>query len=148
MAQTGTPTSPLEPRDLTPEEYGSLVRQQIAHEDDLINHRLTWLIIGESIFFGSYAQAAESQRGHFVGGLALIMSFVIYMSLLAAVLNLYWLRGYLTGTVRYRDCPVPNVSGGLKYQLIRALGLATPVLLPPIFIFAWLWLLRDAFPHW
>jgi hypothetical protein len=136
------------PRKLTNDEYFKIAHQQIEHEDDLINHRVTWLILGEAIFFASYFQVMVStgdtaMRSHawllIVLGIAMCM--VISVSIIAAVANLYTLRHKLTGFYVYEDFPIPNVTSTKQLQVIRLAGLFTPLTLPFVILVVWILLL-------
>jgi hypothetical protein len=120
---------------------------------------MSWLITGEAIFFGFYFQVAATEQhtrsaqshADVLGWVAFSMSCLIYASIIAAVSNLASLRKELDGFCMFQldsgeFAPIPNVSAWARHRVVRAAGLVTPVVLPPIFMLAWLLLLTPAFP--
>jgi SNF family Na+-dependent transporter len=47
----------------TGQQYYSIVRNEIQHEDDLINQRLTWLTYTEAIIFGGFFALSGGEKG-------------------------------------------------------------------------------------
>jgi hypothetical protein len=130
-------------RQLTRDEYFELVESQIYHEDELIGQRLTWLMTSESFLFGFHnisSNTVIARGGSHLPVLGIAISVLIYVSILAAVINLSMLRRKLDGFVEFRadgrDWPVPNVTP--SHWPIRYAGLLAPCLLPILFIVAWL----------
>ena len=66
------------------EQYTMVIREMIRHENDLTNHRIMWLLIGQGFFANAYA----SSKG---GGLSLVFLFPVVGILvtLSAFLMLY-----------------------------------------------------------
>jgi hypothetical protein len=143
-------------RTLSRQQYFEIVSEQIQHEDELINQRLSWLITGESIFFGFYAQILATAASNpktfgitlthvrIIGWVAFITCLLIYLSVLAAVWNLSLLRKQLDGFCSFsedgRICPIPNVMPG--HWPIRYLGLVAPIVIPVVFMLAWMILMN------
>jgi hypothetical protein len=79
--------------DVRPEQYPSVIREMIRHEDDVTNHRIMWLLVGQGFLANAYISAK-------VGG----ASMYFMLSLVGALLSLsafdmlyrsYRARGYL-----------------------------------------------------
>jgi hypothetical protein len=75
-------------------EYYCIVRDQIHHEDDLINHRLSWLMLSESIFFGFYVNlnliphgpsTKADVDGYIIALLGILTCIFIWISIGAAL---------------------------------------------------------------
>lgn len=106
---------------LTSEEY-ERIRSIIEHEDDLVNQRVTWLILGQTIMFIAYATILDHspQNAHHGPPLLLrILGFATTvcacLSTLAALNNISYLDR------RYRD-RVPTdwpslVAGGGLHEI-------------------------------
>ena len=132
----------------SPADWYRTIRDQIQHEDNLIVQRLSWLMVAQSFFFSGYAiiaNAAPQARNpllakqqdllfNIIPAVACISDFVIYCSVIAGVLALYRLRRAYGTHVSSVGC-FPEIEGT---QLTRWLGFASPILLPLVFLIAWL----------
>lgn len=109
---------------------------RIVHEDDLINHRMGWLLTSQSILFGTYAlQPSLSSQPllHLVPWIAVSSCLFIYTSIIAAVLaTRCFVREF------ERAFPHIHIAGP---PLTHLLGLLSPVLLPLVFIGVWGWII-------
>ena len=131
-----------------PVDWYRTIRDQIQHEDNLIVQRLSWLMAAQSFFFTGYAiiaNASPQARNpllakqqdllfNIIPGVACISDILIYCSVIAGVLALYRLR-------RAYGTHVSSIGGFPEIQgspLTRCLGFASPVLLPLVFLIAWL----------
>ncbi|HVK57570.1 MAG TPA: hypothetical protein VM735_02230 [Candidatus Kapabacteria bacterium] len=79
--------------DAEPRLYPTVIREMIRHENDVTNHRIMWLLIGQGLIANAYVSAG-SERARVV----LIMAPVgILLSLSAFVIlyKSYQARGYL-----------------------------------------------------
>jgi hypothetical protein len=138
--------SPVNP--FGPVDWYRTIRDQIQHEDNLIVQRLSWLMAAQSFFFTGYAivaNAAPQARNPLLAkqqdllfktipAVACISDILIYCSVIAGVLALYRLRrAYATHVSSVGD--FPEILGS---QLTRLLGMASPILLPLVFLIAWL----------
>ena len=43
--------------DVPREQYTVVIRDMIKHENDLTNHRIMWLLIGQGFFANAYASS-------------------------------------------------------------------------------------------
>ena len=70
--------------DVPREQYTMVIREMMRHENDLTNHRIMWLLIGQGFFANAYASAKGG--GHPEG---LLFPFVGILVTLSAFLMLY-----------------------------------------------------------
>ncbi len=137
-----------------PADWYHTIRDQIQHEDILIVQRLSWLMAAQSFFFTGYAiiaNAAPQARNpllakqqdllfNIIPAVACISDILIYCSVIAGVRALYRLRrAYATHVSSVKG--FPEIQGS---QLTRWLGIASPLLLPLVFLIAWLILWSQA----
>ena len=132
--------------------YYEMIRARLEHEDGMIVNRLSWLMASQSFLFTAYAIAAASPpviANTATGGLAAIYRLVpwvgvattalIYAGLLAAVKSMAWLTKCYRGRVTDEAAlGVPPV--GPPWSILRW-GMSAPLVLPPLFIVAWIVLL-------
>jgi hypothetical protein len=126
---TSDGTGPSKLTDKSP--YDRAV-ERIVREDDLINHRLSWLLTSQTIFLGTYVvlltqlKNVPSNLPPLIIWLALVSCVLIYVSVLAAMF-----------AIRHFRQPFPNtdVVGPLATHI---LGLLAPISIPLIFIGVWL----------
>ena len=124
------------------------VRDQIEHEDSLIMQRLAWLTAAQSFLFTAYAITANAsaQPGNpglvkkqdllftIIPGVACLSDVLIYCSVIAGILVQNRLRNaYATHVVSVGD--FPEIQGS---PFTFWLGLVAPILLPLVFLIAWL----------
>jgi hypothetical protein len=128
----------------------STIRQMIAHEDDLINHRLTWLAQLQGFLFAALGFAWEKDRV-LVPGLV-VVGIVTALSVHAACLfsgkavnglREEWEKNKPTAPDAYNG---PDVIGYCaekeKKSLVRFLGRFLPwKVLPLFFALAWIWIM-------
>ncbi len=110
---------------------------RIVREDELINHRMVWLLTSQSILFGAYAlqkpSPSQSIIVQLIPWVALSLCLLIYTSIIAAVLATYCFRKEFS-----KEFPHVHISGP---PLTHLLGLVSPLLLPLVFIGVWVWIL-------
>ena len=122
---------------LSEDEYFKLSQ----HEDNVINHRLTWLLAGQPLLFLAYSNVITTRVGKgeamldpeaykhaaavlpWVGGL---LAFAVWLGVLGAVIALAVLRG------RRASGKTAGVNWGSTI-----LGLIPPLTVPLIFVVAW-----------
>jgi hypothetical protein len=127
-------------------DYYRHLRTRLEHEDGLIVERLAWLMASESFFFTAYAIALNGAGTpqhrrliHLIPLVAVASSALIYVGILAALRAAAWLRGMMRGRVPDEaSLGMPPVHSPGP---IRLAGLAAPLLLPPLFVAVWLYLL-------
>jgi hypothetical protein len=132
-----------------PSDWYRTIRDQIQHEDNLLVQRLAWLMAAQSFFFTGYAIVANATSQprnplsakqldllfNIIPAVACISDLLIYCRVIAGVLALYRLRGaYVVHVALVGN--FPEIYQGRR--LIRWLGFASPILLPLVFLTAWL----------
>ena len=144
--------------DVRPEQYPTVMREMIRHENDVTKHRLMWLLIVQGLIANAFVSAAAG-----TGDIVLVLAPVgILVSLSAFVIlyKSYQARGYLhflgneakRGTLREEHLPLDGwpkkrIKGWRgKAWLCPWLGQASDLLepyffLPSLLILAWLYLL-------
>jgi hypothetical protein len=128
-------------------------RNRIEHEDNLIMQRLSWLMASQSFLFTAYAIVSNALTtasannanihlghlttlSHIVPVVALLNSFLIFVSILAALRAIRELRkGYARQPVHLEAINLQTS------RLVRWSGLSAPVLLPLMFLAVWIFLL-------
>ena len=132
-------------------EVDSTLRQ-LEHEDVLMINRLSWLVASQSFLLTAFAivlnetLAAETpvtvmrrdQLMHIVPEIGLATCGLIYLGVVAGI--------YVTVALRRERKQQLAAASGVRAKLqssraTHALGLAAPLLLPPLFFAAWLVLL-------
>jgi hypothetical protein len=110
-------------------------RSLVDREEGLINDRIGWLLTSQTIFFAG-AQISEGKLGHLLGYVAIASCGLIYISILAGLVAMRNFR-----KIYPED---PEVVGPLS---THTFGLATPFLLPPMFVAVWIiYVLKE--PSW
>ena len=141
-------TEPEETRQL----HTATIHRQLEHEDGLMVNRLSWLVASQSFLFTAYAivlngtspaqNTALASRQNLLTillpALGMATGGLIYLGVLAGV------RVALSLRRRLRHCLAG--TKGIEERLpgtaaTHALGLAAPLLLPPLFLVAWATLL-------
>jgi hypothetical protein len=79
--------------DVRPEQYVSVIRDLIKHEDDLTNHRLMWLLIIEGLLVNAYvsARVADLRAANAVA----LAGILVTLSASVTLYKSYQARGYL-----------------------------------------------------
>jgi hypothetical protein len=140
---------------ISPLERYQIFRNRIEHEDNLIMQRLSWLMASQSFLFTAYAIVTNGlSSGPTAGG----NLFVSHLSTLAriipivALLNSLLIALSIFGAMKaVRELRHKYHKQGEFLEIIplqtsrfaRCLGLSAPILLPPLFIAVWLYLLMQ-----
>jgi len=133
-------------------EHYSIIRGQLEHEDNLMSGRLSWFVASQSFLFTAYAilvnglhpattdGTADSRRLLLVliSALATATCILIFLSILSGIAAMANLRRLYERTATASPGEFPPIQGSRFTQL---LGLAAPILLPILFMSAWLLLL-------
>lgn len=123
----------------------SRYREKWVHEDHLINHRLNWLIMTQTILFAAYGllisvkvQNPESRYLNNIESvittlpaIGIAVSALILLGIIGAVGAMFELRKNRTAQVETMD-----VDAALWTTI---LGQITGLLMPAVFITGWLW---------
>jgi hypothetical protein len=138
---------------LPPDQYYSIIRGQIEHEDNLISTRLNWFITSQSFLFTAYAitcgniQQPSAGIDHqrlssllfLIPAIAIAISGVICFGIVAGVLAMRSLRWqYQEHALTCDVAHLPPVQG---YRTTQVLGISVPLMLPVLFLLVWMFLL-------
>ena len=147
--------SPTATDPLTKDEYVFL-REEMRHEDNLINARLSWLVNSQSFLFGAFAitlnGSAQSKFPMYARLNVILVTWLpvagilavaaSYLTIWAAILHIRKVRRLARGKSPPRLLPLHGeVSVG-------RMGLSGAVLIPIIFLAVWLAIILEAwFEH-
>ena len=122
-------------------------REEMRHEDDLINQRVSWLIGSQAFLLGGFAtlvnaagntptSSLDKLKGVMVEGLPIAGILAVlagYSTILAAVIHVNSIRPYM----RYRRFKqMPSLYDW--HLLPRRLGMLGPLVTPLIFVAFWI----------
>jgi hypothetical protein len=79
--------------DVPREQYTMVIREMVRHENDLTNHRIMWLLIGQGFFANAYASAKGG--GHSEGFLFPLVGILVTLSAFLMLYKSYQARTYL-----------------------------------------------------
>jgi hypothetical protein len=133
---------------LSATDYYRLIRGQIEHEDNLLTQRLSWFLASQAFLFSAFAIVLNSPVQSRFGGrepavffwllpiIAIAVGVLIWLGVWAGILAMKRLRGLVSHRADLAE--FPPVQGRWP---TRGMGLAAPMLLPPMFIMVWVILL-------
>jgi hypothetical protein len=146
--------------DVEPRLYTTVIREMIRHENDVTNHRIMWLLIGQGLIANAYV-GAGAQREDVVATLA-VVGILVTLSAFVILYKSYQARGYLEflgehakdGSLQEKDLPLFGWPGkrikGWRTELwlcpwLRQAGdlLEPYMFLPSLLILAWLFVLME-----
>jgi hypothetical protein len=79
--------------DVRPEQYTTVIREMIRHENDVTNHRTMWLLIGQGFLANAFVSAASvGDSSEFVLPL---VGILVTLSAFVLLYKSYQARGYL-----------------------------------------------------
>lgn len=137
--------------DVRPEQYATVIRELIRHENDVTNHRIMWLLIIQGLFLNAYIPVRMQPSP--ANGVALA-GVVVTLSAFVMLYKSYQARGYLHFLgERAKRCNLPEewlpldgwptkriqgwrLSVWVCPWLLRASDLLEPYLFLPFFIVA------------
>ena len=134
-------------------DYYRILRGQIEHEDNLVGSRISWFVTSQSFLFSGYAIIATSFMGAtaqsaldakhvllvVIPSLAIVASVLIFLSILSGIRAMDDLRRRYVQLIQgWQDPLLPPIQGRRGNRMI---GMAAPVLLPPLFMAVWIFLL-------
>jgi len=79
--------------DVRPEHYTTVIREMIRHENDVTNHRIMWLLIGQGFIANAYVSVKN--EGKYTLSLLIIVGILIALSAFVMLYQSYQARGYL-----------------------------------------------------
>jgi hypothetical protein len=131
--------------------HHDVLTRRWAREDDLINHRLTWLMVSQTLLFSAYAalyyaeattfaakcdlrdfNAKIEKANSFIPLLGAFSSFAIWVAVLGAASAMFILWR------RHEKIRPPHHYPIFVSRLTTCLGLVPPLFIPLIFAFVWL----------
>jgi hypothetical protein len=140
--------------DVRPDQYAMVIREMIRHENDVTNHRVMWLLIGQGFIANAYVSARK--EGALNDTILLLAGILVALSAFLMLYKSYQARGYLEylgqrakqGTLPEADLPLTGWPG-LRVEdwwrevwasawLGKAADLLEPwMFLPWLFVFMW-----------
>jgi hypothetical protein len=144
--------------DVRPELYATVIREMLRHENDLTNHRIMWLLIGQGFIANAYISASKEDPG--TGAMMAFLGLGLSLSAFVMLYRSYQARGYLQflglrakqGMLREKDLPIlgwpaHRLRGWSREVWVhpwiaKASDLLEPWLFLP-FIFAFLWIAAE-----
>jgi len=118
--------------------------QDLDKEDKLVNDRINWLLLSQSILFAAVGFAGQGNGGGLfavVSWVGFLLSVLIWVSVIAAVSS-----GLRFRMLMYTNCPEKDYPDEEYPQLRRpwwniAPGYIAPIFMPAVFVGAWVWLI-------
>ncbi len=137
--------------ELSRDDYVFL-REEMRHEDDLINARLSWLINSQSFLFGAFAITLNGSPSskfttyaklnvvlvNWLPVAGILSVAVSYLTILAAILHIRTVRRLARG--KYP----PNLLPLESEIFVGRMGLSGAVVTPLIFLAVWLAIILEA----
>jgi hypothetical protein len=125
------------------------IRRRLEHEDNLVNQRLSWILMSQAFLLTGYAillNAPTSLRSELLvrhHGLllwlipltGLVTVWLIWLAILGALIAMKDLRA---AAARHRGVDAAHIQGR---GLTRWLGLCAPLLIPPVFLLTWFFII-------
>jgi hypothetical protein len=143
-------TDPETAKDLLRDpSFQLLLRTQIDRETDLLGQRTAWVMASQAFLFSAYAVAVNAHADPTApkGGTRpqLLVAVLPWISLLSLLLLVVTILGGLFALVRHRSLLLSTAEARMHAleagPFARVAGLAAPLLVPVIFLVAWLVLL-------
>jgi hypothetical protein len=141
--------------DVPKEQYPMVIREMIRHENDVTNHRIMWLLIGQGFIANAYFTSMS--KGLAPSLVLSVVGIVITLSAFLMLYRTYQARGYLEflavqakqGTLKEEHLPIKGWPRKRIKDWRRSVyicpwfrgfsDLLEPwLLLPSIFLFMWL----------
>jgi len=141
--------------DVEPRLYATVIREMIRHENDVTNHRIMWLLIGQGLIANAYVSAGGERVG--VASAVAPLGILVALSAFVILYKSYQARGYLDflgreakrGALQEEHLPLfgwprKRIKGWWRnVWLCRWLGKTSDLLepyafLPGLIILAWL----------
>jgi hypothetical protein len=79
--------------DVRPEQYTTVIREMIRHENDVTNHRIMWLLIGQGFIANAFVKAEGS--GQSTDLMLSLVGILVTLSAFVMLYKSYQARGYL-----------------------------------------------------
>jgi hypothetical protein len=103
--------------DIRQEQYATVIRELIRHEDDVTNHRIMWLLVGQGFIANAYV--GVKSQGETVHSMLSLVGTLVSLSAFGMLYRSYQARGYLRflgkqakqGTLKEEYLPVTGWPG-------------------------------------
>jgi len=79
--------------DVRPDQYAMVIREMIRHENDVTNHRVMWLLIGQGFIANAFVSARK--EGALDDTILLLAGILVALSAFLMLYKSYQARGYL-----------------------------------------------------
>jgi hypothetical protein len=79
--------------DIRPEQYPTVIREMIRHENDLTNHRIMWLLVGQGFIANAYVSVKDEVTS--AHSMLAIVGMVVALSAFFMLYRSYEAKGYL-----------------------------------------------------
>jgi hypothetical protein len=79
--------------DVRPEQYAMVIREMIRHENDVTNHRIMWMLIGQGFIANAFVSAKT--QGALNDAILLLAGILVALSAFLMLYKSYHARGYL-----------------------------------------------------
>ena len=134
------------------EDYYKLFRDQIVHEDNLINNRTNWLLAAQGLLFAAFGVLVNTSKGfsHVPSKVKLLMNVIpavgifvtifTFLSVLGAALAMRDIKkDWKKISKKWEEQKIDIVLPPLQCKgASKWLGFVAPFFIPGIFIAAWL----------
>jgi len=141
--------------ELSRAEYYQFIKQQIDHQDNLVNQRVIWQIIAQAFFFGAFAAVTnapkeakgplfEAAQGLLLWLLplaGLITGLLAYIVIMASIKTIDYLRNSYEEYSQGKVAPdrssrlYPHIQGPPE---LRQWAKWPPICMPIVFVVTWL----------
>jgi hypothetical protein len=135
-------------------DYYRILRGQIEHEDNLVGSRISWFVTSQSFLFSAYAIIATGfqvttdktilDAKHVllvvIPSIGITTAVLILLAIFSGIQAMSAIRSRYAKVMAGSSCPMqlPPIQGN---AFNRKIGMAAPVLLPPLFMTVWIFLL-------
>ena len=100
--------------DVRQEQYTTVIREMIRHEDDVTNHRIMWLLVGQGFIANAYVNVkSQSETVH---SMLSLVGMLLTLSAFGMLYRSYLARGYL------RFLGKQAKQGTLKEEYLPVIG--------------------------
>jgi hypothetical protein len=98
--------------DVQKEQYPTIIREMIRHENDVTNHRIMWLLVGQGFIANAYVSVKNEGSSKFL--MLAIVGILVSFSAFVMLYQSYQARGYLQflglqakdGTLQEKQLPL------------------------------------------
>jgi uncharacterized BrkB/YihY/UPF0761 family membrane protein len=123
-----------------------IIQGRLAHEDDLINQRISWLVSSQSFLLSAYAitlNGITGVQGHPHGAVQeKLISFLPMVGIACVILVAVAMVGGLYAIKDLRQLAVQRFPKDLFYLVCKRkwqlLGVSAPALIPLVFLLIWM----------